>query len=226
MKLSNRTVQILKKFVNINQSIQFRKGSEVSTLAIQKNVLARAPVTEEFPRDFAIYDLGEFVQVLDLFKDGDLTFADSHLTITSGRREARYFYADPAIITSPPTKAPDLPSTEVEFDLKKDDLQNIIQMINIYKVEDLSVVGKDGIVSICVRDRKNDTSNTFDVEVGTTDATFCFNMKSENLVGKLFVFDYHVRISKVGASMWTNTTENLEYMIALEPDSKYEGPME
>ena len=56
-------------------------------------------------------------------------------------------------------------------------------MINIYKVEDLSVVGKDGIVSICVRDRKNDTSNTFDVEVGTTDATFCFNMKSENLVG-------------------------------------------
>ena len=68
MKLSNRTVQILKKFVNINQSIQFRKGSEVSTLAIQKNVLARAPVTEEFPRDFAIYDLGEFVQVLDLSK--------------------------------------------------------------------------------------------------------------------------------------------------------------
>ena len=82
----DRTVQILKKFVNINQSIQFRKGSEVSTLAIQKNVLARAPVTEEFPRDFAIYDLGEFVQVLDLFKDGDLTFA-SHLTITSGRRK-------------------------------------------------------------------------------------------------------------------------------------------
>lgn len=224
MKLSNRTVQILKTFVNINKSIQFRKGNEISTLAIQKNVLARAPVEEDFPQDFAIYDLGEFVQVLNLFQDGELSFeSPSYVTISSGRNKARYFFADPSIITAPPTKAPALPSVEVEFDLSREDLQRVLQSINIYKVEDLSIVGEPGgHVSIVVRDRKNDSSNTYSVDVGEAEANFCFNLKAENLVGKVIPGDYKVKISAKGASTWRCTSDNLEYMIALEPDSKYE----
>ena len=54
MKLSKSTLDILKNFSNINQSICFKQGTELSTLSIQKNILSRANVEEAFPRTFAI----------------------------------------------------------------------------------------------------------------------------------------------------------------------------
>ena len=57
MKLSKGTLDILKNFSNINPSITFKEGQELSTLSIQRNILSRAVVEEKFQKAFAIYDL-------------------------------------------------------------------------------------------------------------------------------------------------------------------------
>tara|TARA_B100000902_G_scaffold131087_1_gene129972 strand:+ start:1200 stop:1868 length:669 start_codon:yes stop_codon:yes gene_type:complete len=222
MKLSKSTLDILKNFSNINQSICFKKGTELSTLSIQKNILSRAEVEETFPKNFAIYDLSEFLSGLTLFEDPEFDFSnDSFVTIKDRRNTSRYFFADPSTIVQPPENRVELPSSDVSFTVAWSDISNIIKAASIYQIEDLAVVGENGVVNLVVRDKKNDTSNSYAVKVGETNSSFTFNFKVENL--KLLPGDYDVTISQQNASLFRDVNRDLEYLIALEPDSKYEG---
>ena len=222
MKLSKSTLDILKNFSNINQSICFKEGTELSTLSIQKHILSRAIVEEKFPKNFAIYDLGEFLNGLTLFEDPEFNFDnDNYVIIKDKRNTSRYFFADPSTIVQPPENRVELPSKDITFSVAWSDVSNIIKAAGIYQIEDLAVVGDGETIKLVVRDKKNDTSNTYAVKVGTTDAQFCFNFKVEIL--KLLPGDYQVTIIKQNASLFRDVNRDLEYLIALEPDSKYEG---
>jgi len=86
---------------------------------------------------------------------------------------------------------------------------------------DLAAVGDGETITLMVRDKKNDNSNEFALTVGKTDKTFEFNFKIENI--KLIPGSYDVVISKKLLSKFTNHNYNLDYYIALEPDSSYDG---
>ena len=222
MKLSKSTLDILKNFSNINQSICFKEGTELSTLSIQKNILSRANVEEKFPKSFAIYDLSEFLSGLTLFEDPEFSFDnDNYVIIKDRKNSSRYFFADPSTIVTPPENKVELPSKDVCFTVAWSDISNVIKAAAIYQIEDLAVVGDGSKIKLVVRDKKNDTSNSYAVDVGTTDKNFSFNFKVENL--KLLPGDYQVVISKQNASLFRDANRDLEYLIALEPDSKYEG---
>ena len=222
MKLSKSTLDILKNFSNINQSICFKEGTELSTLSIQKNILSRANVEEKFPKSFAIYDLSEFLSGLTLFEDPEFSFDnDNYVIIKDRKNSSRYFFADPSTIVTPPENKVELPSKDVCFTVAWSDISNVIKAAAIYQIEDLAVVGDGSKIKLVVRDKKNDTSNSYAVDVGNTDKSFSFNFKVENL--KLLPGDYQVVISKQNASLFRDANRDLEYLIALEPDSKYEG---
>ena len=222
MKLSKGTLDILKNFSNINPSITFKEGQELSTLSIQRNILSRAVVEEKFPKDFAIYDLGEFLSGLSLFDNPDFDFAnDNYVIIKDSKCQSRYFFADPSTITQPPAQRAQIPSEDVSFMVAWSDLNNLIRAASIYSVDDLGVIGDGKDIKLVVRDKKNDTSNNYSVKVGTTDAKFTFNFKVEYL--KLLPADYGVTISKQNAALFRDANRDLEYLIALEPDSVYNG---
>ena len=222
MKLSKSTLDILKNFSNINQSICFKEGTELSTLSIQKNILSRANVEEKFPKSFAIYDLSEFLSGLTLFEDPEFSFDnDNYVIIKDRKNSSRYFFPDPSTIVTPPENKVELPSKDVCFTVAWSDISNVIKAAAIYQIEDLAVVGDGSKIKLVVRDKKNDTSNSYAVDVGNTDKSFSFNFKVENL--KLLPGDYQVVISKQNASLFRDANRDLEYLIALEPDSKYEG---
>tara|TARA_B100001057_G_C22542242_1_gene830072 strand:- start:98 stop:766 length:669 start_codon:yes stop_codon:yes gene_type:complete len=222
MKLSKGTLDILKNFSNINQSICFKEGTELSTLSIQKNILSRANVEEKFPKDFAIYDLSEFLSGLTLFNNPEFVFEnDNFVLIKDDKTVSRYFFADPSTIITPPEKRVDLPSKDVFFTVAWSDLSNIIKAASIYQIADLAVVGDGSEIKLLVSDKKNKTSNSYAVRVGSTDAKFNFNFKVENL--KLLPADYEVTISRQNASLFRDANKDLEYLIALEPDSRYDG---
>ena len=142
MKLSKSTLDILKNFSNINQSICFKEGTELSTLSIQKNILSRAIVEEKFPKNFAIYDLGEFLNGLTLFEDPEFNFDnDNYVIIKDKRNTSRYFFADPSTIVQPPENRVELPSKDITFSVAWSDVSNIIKAAGIYQIEDLAVVG-------------------------------------------------------------------------------------
>ena len=220
MKLSDNTISILKNFASINQSILVKQGSKLRTISVMQNILAEADVGEDFPKDFAIYDLNQFLNGISLHQDPDLDFSnDSHLIIREGKRRVKYFFADPEVIVSPPEKNIELPTEDVCFQLEHSQLDKLLKAAAVYQLPDLSAVGEAGVVKLVVRDKKNDTSNEFQVVVGETDAEFTFNFKVENI--KIIPGTYNVVISQKCISKFTNEKYNLDYFIALEPDSTF-----
>ena len=221
MKLSEKTLTLLKNFSNINQSILFKKGSSLRTISVMKNILAEATIDEDLPTDFGIYDLSQFLNGLTLHNRPELDFQnDGFVYIKEGRMRSKYFFADPKVIVTPPDKELELPSEDVSFTLSTDQLDKLIKAAGIYQLPDLAVVGKNGVVKILVRDKKNDTSNDFAITVGDTNDTFSFNFKVENI--KILPGTYDVVVSKKLLSRFTCQNYNLKYYIALEPDSTFE----
>ena len=220
MKLSDNTLTLLKNFAGINQSILVKQGNKLRTISIAKNILAEAEITEEFPREFAIYDLNQFLNGLSLHQDPDLDFKeDSYLSIKEGKRRVKYFFADPNVIISPPEKEIALPSQDVCFQVDSASLEKLIKAAQVYQLPDLSAVGEAGVIKLVVRDKKNDTSNEYAIVVGETDKEFTFNFRVENI--KIIPGAYDVVVSKKLLSKFTNTKYNLNYFIALEPDSTF-----
>ena len=220
MKLSDNTLTILKNFAGINNSILVKQGTRLRTISVAKNILAEADITEEFPRDFAIYDLNQFLNGLSLHQDPDLDFKeDSYLSIKEGKRRVKYFFADPNVIISPPEKDIQLPSQDVCFQLDSTSLEKLVKAAAVYQLPDLSAIGEAGVVKLVVRDKKNDTSNEYAIVVGETDQEFTFNFKVENI--KIIPGAYDVVVSSKLLSQFTNKKFNLSYWIALEPDSQF-----
>ena len=222
MKLSEKTLTLLKNFSNINQSILFKQGSSLRTISVMKNILAEATIDEDMPSDFGIYDLGQFLNGLALHNRPELDFQnEGFVYIKEGSMRSKYFFADPKVIVQPPEDGKiSLPSEDVYFTLSTEQLDKLLKAAGIYQLPDLSVVGNNGVVKILVRDKKNDTSNDFSINVGKTDRTFSFNFKVENI--KILPGTYDVVVSKKLLSRFTCQNYNLKYYIALEPDSTFE----
>jgi len=220
MKLSDNTLTILKNFAGINNSILVKQGTKLRTISVAKNILAEAEIKEDFPRDFAVYDLNQFLNGLSLHQDPDLDFTESsYLSIREGKRRVKYFYADPNVIISPPEKEITLPSEDVTFQLDTTSLEKLLKAAAVYQLPDFSAIGDAGVIKLVVRDKKNDTSNEYAIVVGETDKEFCFNFKVENI--KIIPGAYDVVVSSKLLSQFTNTQFNLKYYIALEPDSTF-----
>ena len=220
MKLSDKTLTLLKNFSSINQSILFKEGNSLRTISVMKNILAEAKIEEELPKDFGIYDLNQFLNGLNLHQNAELDFQnDGYVVIKEGKSRSKYFFADPNVIVTPPDKDIALPTEDVCFILDTKELDKLLKAAAVYQLPDLSVVGEAGVVKLVVRDKKNDTSNDFSVIVGETDEVFSFNFKVENI--KILPGTYEVVISSKLLSRFKNTGFDVTYHIALEPDSTF-----
>jgi hypothetical protein len=220
MKLSDSTLSLLKNFSTINTSILFKQGNRLRTISVMKNILAEATVPEEFPKDFGIYDLGQFLNGMGLHQSPELNFEnDQYVVIKEGKSRSLYFFADPSVIITPPDKPLTLPSEDVTFDISTEQLEKLLKAAAIYQLPDLSVVGEDGVVKLVVRDKKNETSNSFAITVGESESIFSFNFKVENI--KILPGTYEVVVSQKLLSRFTSKNHDLTYYIALEPDSTF-----
>lgn len=220
MKLSETTVNLLKNFSSINQSILFKEGKKLRSISVMKNILVEANVTEDFPKDFGIYDLNQFLNGLSLHQSADLDFSnDQYVVIKEGKMRSKYFFADPTVIVAPPEKDISLPTEDVCFVLTSQQLEKLKKAASVYQLPDISAIGENGVVKLVARDKKNDTSNDFSIVVGETDEEFVFNFKEENL--KIVPGTYDVVVSSKLLSRFTNQNIDVTYFIALEPDSTF-----
>lgn len=218
MKLSENTFNLLKNFSGINQSISVKSGNTIRTISVAENILAEADVEETFPKNFSIYDLNEFLGGMSLMRGADMEFGSDHyVKIKNSRSAIKYFFADSSLIKQAPDQGIKVPSADVNFVLSESDIQSLTRAAAVYQLPDFSVIGDGTDVTVVVRDKENDTSNTFSINVGKTDDEFVLNMKVENL--KLIRGDYDVVMSKRLISRFTNKSIPVTYWIALEPDS-------
>ena len=224
MKLNQTTQDILKNFSEINTNILIKPGSELNTISTMKNILAKATINDSFDKEFGIYDLNEFLSVVSSLDKPELTLQEKHLTISAegSRSKVKYFYSDPSVIVSP-TKEVNMPESDVTFSLSESNLAQLRKMAAILSSPDLALIGtKDGDVILKVCDKKNDTSNKFEIVVGeNATANYTFYFKVENL--KMISGDYDVAVSSKSIAHFTNTKLPIEYWIALEPDSVFDA---
>ena len=104
---------------------------------------------------------------------------------------------------------------DVKFRLEAGVLQQLQRAAMVYQLPDLCLYGDGNEMSLCVTDKKNDTSNSYSVQVGASDDEFCYCFKVENL--KLLAGDYNVTISKQNVALFQGS--GIKYFIALEPNA-------
>ena len=218
MKLSNETVSVLKNFSTINQNLVIKSGNKIATMSAMKNIVAKAEVLEEFPQTFAIYDLNEFLSAISLFSKPELEFENDFVMITEEgtSKSLKYWYSDPSVVTTP-TKDITMPECEVKFNLPSDTLSTIQKAAAVIGAPDMAL--ESG--SLKVADKKNATANNYalDLDVNSESDNYKFWFKVENL--KLIQGSYDVQVSSKNISHFKNSTGNVEYFIALEPESVY-----
>ena len=222
MKLSSYTTSVLKNFATINQNLVIKEGSELLTMSAMKNIVAKADVEETFPKEFAIYDLNEFLAALSIFAVPILEFEDQYLIIKEeGQpdKKLKYFYSDPSVVQSP-SKTISMPSEEVKFHLTIEKLLEMKRAAGVVGSPDMVLQKLNGSSSLITKDKKNDTANNYSSDIKTDgDGEFEFYFKVENL--KLLDGDYDVKISSKNISNFIHNNGKVEYWIALEPESTY-----
>ena len=209
MKLSTETISVLKNFSTINANLMVKAGSSLSTMSAMKNIVAKADVTEEFPSDFAIYDLNEFLSALSLFGKPDLEFGNDFVIITEEgtSKSLKYWFSDPSVVTTP-SKEISMPSTKLTFNLSSDTLNEITKAAAVIGVPDMALSGG----KLMVTDKKNSTANAYETSLDGGDmiaAEYKFWFKVENL--KVMPGAYDVEVSSKKISHFTNTKLGVQY---------------
>src|SRR3990167_7992173 len=173
MILSQVTLDVLKNFSGINQSIVIRPGKTLKTMSPGKSIIAVAEVPDEFPQSIAIYDLKEFLSVIRLFENPVLTLEEKRMVVGNGRARANYANASETGIVLPPEdfKYPDVVGS---FDLKWDDFEAAMDAASALKLPELGFKTRSGQVVLCAFDMKNmgEAGNSFEMPVGTSETPF------------------------------------------------------
>ena len=233
MKITTQTTEILTNFETINKSILVKPGSQLETISAEKNILARANVSETFTQQFGIYDVKEFVKVItsSVMKNAEIEFDEEYLTLVKDGSSLKYWYSDASTIVYPLAKL-HMPEPEIHFELEEDSLTSVLNIAKVLKNPDLALTSDGKTISLAVLDRKGkekrvpDPANThknIDVKAPYTDFstsigegngdTYTIFWKTQN-INKLVNGSYDVSISIKGISHFSNRCIDLEYWIA------------
>ena len=223
MELCENTLNVLRNFSGINQNIMIRSGNNIKTMSETRNMIATADVSEQFTKDFGIYDLNEFIGVMGLVDTPSLKFEDDFVTVSdsSGRSKIKYFYAAEETLTTA-TKDVNMPEADVKFTLDNDTLNKLKKAASTLGHSEVSIKAKDGVLSLSVVENQNATSNAFSIDIDgefKQDAVFNFIISISNL--KILPGNYDVEISSKLITQFKNKELPLTYWIALEKSSTY-----
>lgn len=216
MKISPRTLQILKVFAGINSNVLLTEGNKIRTYSAAKTVYAEAEVEETFPVNFGIYDLNQFLGVVGLFQEPSVEFEETAATIRAGKNEVRYLPADESALIVP--KKAFVPTEPlVQFTLEPTDLNSVIKAAGVLKAPYVSFIGENGFVSLVAHDKTNVNSNNFSVEVAESSIDFEYHVKTEFLT-KLLAEKFDVHVLDKNRLLFNG--DGKLYMIAADTDSK------
>ena len=217
MKLSDSTVQILKNFSGINQSLQFKAGTTLKTISPLKTIFVEATIGEDFPKEFALYDLNKLLAKISLYKDAELGFEDDKLTINTENKKKSDFikYCSPKVIVAPPEKAITLGTADCAFSISEEDLDWMRKTAGISGSPNFVFESDGTTIKFIATDVKDDSADQSKIEIGTSDGKeFKVVMKVENF--KLLDGSYDVEISRKGLARFKHKTIPITYYIAIE----------
>jgi len=217
MKLSENTINILKNFSGINQGLLFKTGNTLRTISGLKTIFAEATVTENFPKEFALYDLNKLLAKVSLYKDPVLDFTDDRVVIaTENKKRSDYIkYCSTKLITTPPEKNISLGNPDCSFVLTQEDLEWMRKSAGISGSPNFVFESDGDVVHFIATDMKDDSADQSKIEIGAGNGKkFKVVMKVENF--KMIDGSYDVSVSRKGMAMFKNKSLPINYYIAIE----------
>lgn len=216
MKIDVNTVNVLKNFSKINSSIIVQEGNVLKTISPNKTIMAKATVPTEFTKRFAVYDLNSFLSGLSLYNDPEIEVDEKFIYFRDAKEEGKYKLSDESTIIKAPEKEINLPSVDVSFTLKNEDLTKVEKAAGVYGLPEIVVAGDGSKVYLKAADSKNPGSE-YSIPIGETTKSFNAVFKFENI--KILPGDYEVTISSKGISKFIGN--DAEYFIAVEQHSTF-----
>lgn len=217
MKISKNTIEVLKNFASINSNILIRKGDLISTISTGKNIFAKAKITENFDREFAIYDLNTLLATISLADDTDIELLDECLKIDIDSGTLEYYYSDPKVVLAAPDKDIEV-DNYYQFNLSEDTLSTVFKTAAVSQATMLTVVGDGTNVKLKVGDPTAPKSNNYQKIIGSSDKVFTAHLPIETL--KIIPDEYAVTISTKKFMYLESTTGLSRYWLALDKSSE------
>lgn len=221
MVFSKETLAIFRNFASIQPSLYLKAGKDQRFVALadSKQVMAETTLPENLPVDFPIYDMNDFLGMMNIFQNPELTFDEKFVTIsdTGNNNNVKYFAASSSLVKEPPSNIK-FKDPEIAFDLSQAAFDSIKKASSILKTSDITIVGEDAKLKIVVGDANNPTANRYESNIDHTDLSFQVFFKIEHL--KLFPGDYKIYISSKKISKFV--TKNIAYYIAIDAKSTFD----
>jgi len=224
MKLSEGTIAILKNFSTVNQSLQFKSGNILKTISPLKTIFVEATIGENFPKEFALYDLNKLLAKVSLYKEAHLDFDEDKINISTENKKKSDFikYCSPKIIITPPEKSITIGEADCTFSLSQEDLDWMKRSAGISASPNFIFESDGSTIQFVATDVKDDSADQSKIEIGTGDGTkFRVVMKVENF--KLMDGSYDVAIARKGLAQFKHKSISLVYYIAIEASSSTFG---
>ena len=217
MKLSEDTVNVLKNFSTINQSLQVKPGNVLKTISPLKTVFVEATVSETFPKEAAVYDLNKLLAKVSLYKEAELDFGDGklHITTESRKKNDSISYCSPKVIVTPPEKPISIGEADCSFSLSQEDLDWMRKSAGISGSPNFVFESDGDTITFTATDVKDDAADQSTIDIGSGNGTkFKVVMKVENF--KLMDGSYDVSVAKKGLAQFKNKDVAITYFIAIE----------
>lgn len=224
MKISKKTFDILKNFSGIRSSIFVDKGNIIRTVSNAKNIVAEAKVDEDFPKPFAIFDLGKFIATTSLFSDPEYSFDDKFVKVKAKDSAVMYYYAEEKLVEKAKSisKMPDLVA---EFSLSSNEMSEMQKAASVLQLDTICIRNTDsGGIEVIAFDRKvglNSSTNCYSKTLKSSDQDGKFSAYLDIDLLKMLPDDYNVEIGigSISVAKFTGTKHGVTYWIALRPES-------
>lgn len=225
MKISAETVSLLQSFSQINSNLLVKPGNKLATRNPVNSIQSRAVVQENFPTQFAIYDLNQLLSLISVSQGAEIEFGDKSLVIKSENGGVvEYFYADESLVQAPAENPPELENI-YSFTLTPTDISTIQKISAIVGATMMNVISENGTVTLTLNDPKNSTSHSYKKVLGSSDISFDVKMAVDSF--KVVPEEYTVNIAnaigrggKVVVFYLECQKRDLTYLVAAEASSR------
>lgn len=202
MKISKQTMDVLKNFAVVHESLIVREPNSIVTMSRARNVVAVFDTEEEFPV-FGVYNLQEFLGAVSLFDlaETEFDFKEKWVNIKYRGSRVRYTYTNIDHIENserikPSEKYKAFDKFNCRFSLAESDISRLKKAsaimfgssdsTNVHVFSD----GESGFVKLDVED--DPMSNAFKINVTEPDGECKINFNVSNLL--LHGGDYEVAV--------------------------------
>lgn len=224
MKLSQQTIEILNNFASINDFILIYKGNKQRIISNSKSLFVEAIIDETFPQNVPIYSLGQFLAVLSLFKEPEISnFNEKTIEINEAddkqvKQNIVYRLCDEKLIsayTPPLEKNIDFPSESLEqFVLESSVLGKFLKASSILGATHLQFLADGNKLYLKTLNAKDKNSSSSSVYIQDTTNEFSLNVNMDNL--KLITsHDYEVKLSEK-LIKFESKKYNLKYIMPID----------